>query len=129
MPPIAWITGADFNLDQLEAMPPEGHEDGPTDDPEDEEVDVPEDVALPWPDVPRINAWWSEHRGRFTADQKLFFGQPLSSQHCRHVLKTGMQRHRVAAAVLLAMLQPEVPLFPTSAPAWRQQRVMATWTE
>lgn len=124
---FVWITGADFNLDQLEAMPPEGHEDGPTDDPEDEEVDVPEDVALPWPDVPRIKAWWSEHRGRFTADQKLFFGQPLSSRHCQHVLKTGMQRHRVAAALLLAMLQPAAPLFPTSAPAWRQLRAIEAW--
>nr|WP_297350216.1 TIGR02270 family protein [uncultured Caldimonas sp.] len=126
---FAWITGADFNLDQLEGMPPEGHEDGPTDDPEDEDVTVPEDIALPWPDVPRVKAWWSEHRGRFTVDQKLFFGQPLNAAHCQHVLRTGMQRPRVAAAVLLAMLQPEAPLFPTSAPAWRQQRAMAAWTE
>ena len=124
---FAWITGADFNLDQLEAMPPEGFEDGPTDDPEDEGVEVPEDIALPWPDVPRIKAWWSEHQGRFAADQKLFFGQPLAPRHCQHVLKAGMQRYRVAAAQLLAMLQTGSPLFPTAAPAWRQQRAMEAW--
>lgn len=118
------ITGADFNLDQLEAMPPEGHEDGPTDDPEDDDVELPEDIALPWPDVERVKAWWLEHRSDFTPGRKLFLGKPVTPEHCVHVLKTGLQRQRVIAAQYRTLIAPGTVLFPTSAPAWRQQKLL-----
>jgi uncharacterized protein (TIGR02270 family) len=116
------ITGADFNLDQLEALPPEDFEDGPTDDPADENVEVPEDVALPWPDVARVKAWWERNSGRFNSASRYFLGAPLSAESCKAALKTGFQRQRVAAAHHLSLLAPGTPLFNTSAPAWRQQR-------
>ena len=119
------ITGADFNLDQLESMPPDDFEDGPTDDPDDEDVELPEDIALPWPDVERIKAWWMEHRSEFTPGQKLFLGKPITPEHCIHVLKTGYQRQRVIAAHYRCLIQPGTVLFPTSAPAWRQQKLLA----
>ncbi len=119
------ITGADFNLDQLEAMPPEDFEDGPSDDPDDDDVELPEDIALPWPDVERIKAWWMEHRSEFTPGQKLFLGKPITPEHCIHVLKTGYQRQRVIAAHYRCLIQPGTVLFPTSAPAWRQQKLLA----
>ena len=118
------ITGADFNLDQLEAMPPDDFEDGPTDDPDDEDVELPEDIALPWPDVERIKAWWMEHRPEFTPGQKLFLGKPITPEHCVHVLKTGYQRQRVIAAHYRSLIQPGTVLFPTSAPAWRQKKLL-----
>jgi uncharacterized protein (TIGR02270 family) len=120
------ITGADFNLDQLEAMPPEDFEDGPSDDPDDDDVELPEDIALPWPDVERIKAWWMEHRSEFTPGQKLFLGKPITPEHCVHVLKTGFQRQRVIAAHYRTLIQPGTVLFPTSAPAWRQQKLLAS---
>ena len=116
------ITGADFNLDQLEAMPPEDFEDGPTDDPADENVEVPDDVALPWPDVARVKAWWGRNSSRFEISTRYFLGAPLNSECCKAALKTGFQRQRVAAAHHLSLLAPGTPLFNTSAPAWRQQR-------
>lgn len=119
------ITGADFNLDQLESMPPEDFEDGPNDDPDDDDVELPEDIALPWPDVARLEAWWMEHRGEFTPGRKLFLGKPITPEHCIHVLKTGYQRQRVIAAHYRCLIQPGTVLFPTSAPAWRQQRLLA----
>lgn len=118
------ITGADFNLDQLESMPPEGYDDGPTDDPDDDDVELPEDIALPWPDVARVKAWWMEHRSAFTPGRKLFLGKPITPEHCVHVLKTGYQRQRVIAAHYRSLIQPGSVLFPTSAPAWRQQKLL-----
>lgn len=116
------ITGADFNLEQLETMPPDDFEDGPTDDPDDENVELPEDIALPWPDVERIKQWWDRHQTHFPSGARCFLGQPVTQAHCTGVLRQGFQRQRVAAALHLSLLQPGIPLFPTSAPAWRQQR-------
>lgn len=118
------ITGADFNLDQMEAMPPKDFKDAPTDDPDDDDVALPEDVALPWPDLDHVKSWWHRNQSRFTAGQKLFMGQPVTVDHCVHVLKTGHQRQRILAAHHLSLLQPGRILFPTSAPAWRQQKLL-----
>jgi len=119
------ITGVDFNAQQMEVPPPDGFEDGPSEDPDDENVDVPEDVALPWPDVQRIRQWWAAHAARFAPGQRFFMGAPVTDAACVQVLRTGFQRQRVAAALHRTLLQPGVPLFPTSAPAWRQQRWLA----
>ena len=122
------ITGADFNLDQLEAMPPDGFEDGPTEDPADENVEVPEDVALPWPDLARVESWWQKNASRFSPSTRYFLGAPVSTESCIGVLKTGFQRQRIAAAQYLCLLNPGMPLFNTSAPARRQQALLATST-
>lgn len=118
------ITGADFNLDQLEAPPPEEFEEGPTEDPDDENVELPEDVALPWPDIEKLKNCWTKNQARFVEGQRYFLGNPLSATHCQSVLREGFQRQRVAAALHLALLQPGSVLFPTSAPAWRQQQLL-----
>jgi uncharacterized protein (TIGR02270 family) len=118
------ITGADFNLDQLEAPPPDDFEDGPTEDPDDENVEVPEDIALPWPDLERIKLWWERNQARFDVKRRLFLGSPPSNEHCLNVLKEGFQRQRVAAALHLCLLKPGTVLFNTAAPAWRQQAAL-----
>jgi uncharacterized protein (TIGR02270 family) len=120
------ITGADFNLDQLEAMPPADFEDGPTEDPADENVEVPEDAALPWPDVARIESWWQKNKSRYNGSTRYFLGQPVTTQWCMEVLRTGFQHRRVTAAQYVSLHNPGTPLFNTSAPAWRQQRLLAT---
>jgi len=116
------ITGADFNLEEMEALPPERFDEGPTEDPDDENVELPEDIALPWPNVERIRQWWQINSGRFQPGHRYFLGEPPSVPHCTRVLREGFQRQRVTAALYLSLLQPGHPLFPTSAPAWRQQR-------
>jgi uncharacterized protein (TIGR02270 family) len=116
------ITGADFNLAQLEALPPEDFDEGPTEDPDDENVELPEDIALPWPNVERVADWWQANSSRFEVGQRYFLGESPSVPHCTRILREGFQRQRVAAALYLSLLQPGSPLFPTSAPAWRQQR-------
>jgi len=105
-----------------EVPPPDGFEDGPTDDPDDDNVELPEDIALPWPDIDKIRAWWQQNGARFAPGVRLFMGQPVSPDSCTGVLREGFQRQRVAAALHLALLDARAPLFATSAPAWRQQR-------
>jgi uncharacterized protein (TIGR02270 family) len=118
------ITGADFNLDQLEAPPPEDFEDGPTEDPDDENVEVPEDIALPWPDLEKIKIWWEQNHVRLAGPDRLFLGIPPSEEHCLNVLEEGFQRQRVAAALHLCLLKPGTVLFNTAAPAWRQETAL-----
>jgi uncharacterized protein (TIGR02270 family) len=118
------ITGADFNLDQLEAPPPDDFEDGPTEDPDDENVEVPEDIALPWPDLERIKICWEQNQARLSGPDRLFLGRALSEEHCLNVLKEGFQRQRVAAALYLCLLKPGTVLFNTAAPAWRQEAAL-----
>ncbi|SCX77908.1 TIGR02270 family protein [Nitrosospira sp. Nsp13] len=119
------ITGADFNLDQLETLPPDEFEEGTSEDPDDENVELPEDIALSWPNTERIQQWWTDHQSQFRSGTRCFLGQPVTREHCVHVLKEGYQRQRIAAALYLCLLDPGTQLFPTSAPAWRQQRWLA----
>jgi len=118
------ITGADFNLDQLEALPPEDFEDGPTDDPDDENVELPEDIALPWPDLEKIKLWWTKNQSRFQLDSRYFLGSTVTRDHCIQILKEDFQRQRVMAAYHLSLLNTGTQLFPTAAPAWRQKELL-----
>lgn len=119
------ITGADFNLEQLETTRPEGFEDGPTEDPADESVDVPEDTALPWPDQARVNSWWERNRSQFAVSTRSFLGRPVTAESCVGALRAGFQRQRIVAAQQLCVRTPGTPLFNTSAPAWRQRQLLA----
>lgn len=119
------VTGADLFEPGLEGRPPEGVDFGPTDNPDDEDVSMDPDDGLPWPDPPRISAWWSANSARFPAGARYFMGAPVTRQHGLHVLREGYQRQRAAAAEWLCLLDPGTKLFPTRAPAWRQARWLA----
>ncbi len=124
------ITGLDLALLDLELKPPEGVQNepsgGPTDDPADDDVAMDEDDSLPWPDPAMIAAWWQANGAKFASGTRYFIGEPPSAAHCRAVLATGFQRQRIAAALHLRLLAPGQPLFNTAAPAWRQQRLLAS---
>jgi uncharacterized protein (TIGR02270 family) len=122
---FSFITGLDLAYLDLERKPPEGVEFGPNDDPEDDNVAMDEDDSLPWPDQARIQGWWDANKFRFTNGERYFLGAPVTHEHCIHILKEGYQRQRIAAALYLCLLEPGTKLFPTSAPAWRQQRWLA----
>jgi uncharacterized protein (TIGR02270 family) len=122
------ITGADFNRLQLERDRPETFESGPNDDPHDPNVDMDPDDGLPWPDAPRVDEWWAANGDRFQQGIRYFMGAPVTREHCTDVLKNACQRQRIVAAHYLCLLEPGTPLFNTSAPAWRQQRLLAKMT-
>jgi uncharacterized protein (TIGR02270 family) len=122
---FSFITGVDLALLDLERKPPENFESGPNDDPDDPNVEMDPDEGLPWPDVKKVEDWWHANAGRFQKGTRYFMGQPVTKEHCIHVLKTGYQRQRILAAQYLCLLEPGTPLFITAAPAWRQQRLLA----
>lgn len=98
---------------------------GDDDASDDFDLAMTEDDDLPWPDPDRLAAWWQSNSHRFPVGQRFFMGEPPNVGNCERVLRYGQQRQRIAAAEHLALLQPGTPLFPTSAPAWRQQRWLA----
>jgi uncharacterized protein (TIGR02270 family) len=122
---FSFITGLDLAYLDLERNAPDGVEFGPNDNPEDENVAMDEDDNLPWPDPAKIQAWWDANKSGFRKGERYFMGAPVSREHCIQVLKEGYQRQRIAAAQYLCLLEPGTQLFPTSAPAWRQQRWLA----
>jgi uncharacterized protein (TIGR02270 family) len=119
------ITGADLDALELWRARPENFESGPTDNPDDENVDMDPDEGLMWPDPEKVARWWENNAHRFQPGQRYFMGAPVTREHCIHILKEGYQRQRILAAHYLCLLQPGTPLFNTSAPAWRQQRLLA----
>lgn len=127
------ITGADLARLDLERKPPEGASDGrfggPNDDPNDDFVALDDDESLPWPEAERVQGWWQTHQARFTttspAGQRFFMGEQPSPAQALKVLREGGQRQRRAAAQWACLQAPGTPLFPTAAPAWRQQRWLA----
>ena len=116
------ISGLDLTKLDLNQNQPEEFASGPTDNPDDQDVSMDPDENLPWPDPSKIGEWWRSNQSRFSAGVRYFMGEPATQEHCIDVLREGYQRQRRAAAVHLCLLQPGTPLFPTSAPAWRQLR-------
>lgn len=123
---FSMITGVDLAALDLERKPPETVEAVPNDNPDDSDVATDEDDGLPWSDPPRVAAWWRANEHRFQPGIRYFMGEPPTPANCVSVLKTGFQRQRIAAAQYLCLLKPGTPLFNTSAPAWRQQRLLAS---
>ena len=122
---FSFITGIDLAWLHLERDSPEGVSGGPTDDPNDDNVALDEDENLPWPDLPKLSAWWKHNADCFPAGTRLFAGAPPSANHCLQVLKEHTQRRRVAAALYLNLLKPGTVLFNCAAPARRQERLLA----
>jgi uncharacterized protein (TIGR02270 family) len=116
------VTGADLAYLDLDSEKPEGFEAGPTEDPNDDNVEMDEDERLPWPSAPPISKWWVKHAGEFQPGVRHLVGKPISADWANQVLRTGRQRQRAAAALELALLKPEVPIFEVRAPGFRQQR-------
>jgi uncharacterized protein (TIGR02270 family) len=122
------ITGLDLAAADLELKPPQGPARGaapdPRDDPQDDDVAMDEDDGLPWPDGAGIGDWWQAHGARLPAGC-CFAGGAVSPGHCVAVLKSGVQRQRIAAADHLALTAPGTPLFNVAAPVWRQLRLLS----
>jgi len=79
---------------------------------EDEDIDdalllaQDEDQYLPVPHVEKINQHWQQIRQQFTAEQRYFLGQPVTVDLLKQTFLHGQQRHRLAAALELALLIP-----------------------
>jgi len=105
------ITGVQLGENELEGQWPDGYEVVPNDDPADENVEMDPDEDLPWPDAELVKQWWGQNGGSFAPGKRYLAGNLISSAHCTQVLKTGSQPHRQAAALELALSQPEALYF------------------
>lgn len=116
------ITGIDLAYDDLEMDQPADFQTGPNEDAEDDNVTLDADENLPWPNPNLIQQWWQQHQAAFPNGQRYLMGQVISSEQCEQVLKTAMQRQRYAAALELALMQANSPLFETRAKVSRQKK-------
>jgi uncharacterized protein (TIGR02270 family) len=119
------ITGVDLAYEDLDIDQPEGFEAGPSEDPEDEEVAMDPDEELPWPDQQGISDWWRQNQAKFAIGARYLSGSEVTRDHCLEVLKNGYQRQRRAAAIELALLNMNDPLFNCSATAKHQLRLLS----
>lgn len=122
---FCWITGADLARMDLETLDAPALPERPDEDPSDDDVSLDEDDSLPWPDVAKVQAWWScqtTMQAAATTGQRLFEGEPPSPALMRRILLDGTQRRRAQAARWTCVLQPGARLFPVAAPTWRQKR-------
>lgn len=105
---FANITGINLEESQLtresdaDSMPPV--------DDDSAEIDLDEDEHLPWPDADKIEILWRNHGDRFVAGQRYFLGREPSAEFFCNILESGYQRQRHAAALELALIDPQRPL-------------------
>lgn len=124
---FSMITGADLAYLDLERDQPEDFQAGPTEDPADENVAMDADENLPWPDAALIDKWWQANSQRFPAGRRYLCGREISPSSLVQTLRDGYQRQRAAAAIELALLSPDKPLFEVRARGDWQQRLIPVW--
>jgi len=118
------MTGADLTLLDLELQELPDFDAGPNDDPGDPNVAMDPDENLPWPDPRSIETWWQANGEQWQVGTRYLLGLPHSEHTFAQALVRGQQRQRLAAACGLARYRPNEVLFPTSAPTWRQKRLL-----
>jgi uncharacterized protein (TIGR02270 family) len=122
---FSMITGLDLAYRDLDRRPPADFQSGPNDDPADENVALDEDENLPWPDPARIGAWWTANRSRFATGTAYFLGTPKASADWLEALSDAFQRQRHAAALELAIRQPDKAMFEVRARGRLQRQLIA----
>jgi len=118
------VTGLNLESEALVTETLENFHAGPTKDSEDENVAIDPDKNLPWPDAVKVKEWWAKNQHLFQAGARYLLGNPISQNHCLELLKTGMQRQRIAASFEIALMQPATPLFQIIAPAVKQKALL-----
>lgn len=102
------ITGIDLVRYKLDIDLPEDIAEVPNDDPDDERVNISEDEYLPWPDARKIAALWQKYRSRYSSGTRYFLGKPVHEAPLADIVRQGNQRHRRAAALEIALLNPSM---------------------
>jgi uncharacterized protein (TIGR02270 family) len=122
---FSMITGLDLSYRDLDRRPPQDFESGPNDDPADENVALDEDEHLPWPDPEKIGQWWVANRSRFDVGTPYFLGTPKPQADWLEALSNAFQRQRHAAALELAIRQPDKAMFEVRARGRLQRQLIA----
>jgi uncharacterized protein (TIGR02270 family) len=124
---FSMITGADLAYDDLE-------QDDPRAVNEDEETSVDMVLALdydsnlPYPAARLVAAWWDKNHQRFSNGTRYLAGDAIGRESLRRVLSRGNQRQRAAAALELALIERDRPLFEVRARAAVQRHQLSAWS-
>jgi uncharacterized protein (TIGR02270 family) len=110
---FALITGADFRLENLEGHPPAALTEHPSDDAESEDVSLDPDENLIWPDPDRIEAWWKAGAAKFQSAHRYLKGREITAGFLPTVHAYEKLSDRAAAALELAIQQPNRPIYET----------------
>lgn len=115
------ITGIDLKRYQLIIDTPGDITVVPNEDKDDEIVALDDDEHLPFPYVSKISQMWLKHRTKFTPGARYLLGvelgqnNPAASNKLNQLIQLSSQRQRHSAALTLALLDPQSPLFNTKA--------------
>jgi uncharacterized protein (TIGR02270 family) len=109
------ITGVDLDKQQLTHAAPDEQALIPRDVLDDTHVGIDEDENLPWPDTAKLTELWRKGGQNFLVGRRYFLGKPISADWLRHCTTCGTQRQRHAAALELALLDPQSRLINTRA--------------
>jgi uncharacterized protein (TIGR02270 family) len=121
---FSMITGVDLAYRDLDRRPPADFQSGPNDDPEDENVALDEDDRLPWPEPTKVAEWWAKNKSRFDIGTAYFLGTPKNSADWLGALSDAFQRQRRAAALELAIRQPNRAMFEVRARGRLQRQLL-----
>jgi uncharacterized protein (TIGR02270 family) len=120
---FSMMTGVDLEAQDLDQDGPGPASGEAADEPS--AVDAPdldEDSHLTWPKHALVEQWWRIHRADFQDGMRYLAGQPLTTPAAREVLRAGNQRQRAAAAIELALREPDEILFEVRGRGTDQQR-------
>jgi uncharacterized protein (TIGR02270 family) len=120
----AAVTGCDLLGEGLarKIPPPPGA--GPNDDPRSSRVDVPPEHHVPWPSAESIDAHCQRWVATAEGGARYARGKPITREEMQAILASGAQPQRALAALELALLEPNAPLFSTTAPGFRQRALV-----
>lgn len=81
----------------------------------DKNIDMDEDENLPWPDPDKIAATWQKYGSGFAHGKRYFMGRQINIETLKQHIQSGAQRHRHAASIEFALLEPRQILINTQA--------------
>ena len=97
------ITGIDLEKTNLTVEPPEGDNQGPTDDAEDDNVAMDVDEDLLWPDKNKVARLWQVHNRLLQPGQRYFQGQEVTKQLLDNIYVNANQHQKELAALQRAI--------------------------
>jgi uncharacterized protein (TIGR02270 family) len=125
------ITGIDLDEHELDA-PAEAPADVVAledavdrDDVTEEEEGDDRDDHLTVPSPEKVQGWWRLHGDEFQRGQRHLAGRAADAPALRDVLLRGRQPLRAAAALQLALIEPEAPYFDVKGRATFQRQLLA----
>lgn len=109
------ITGVDLLKHHLNEDPHYGEVLIPNDDENDAHVGMDEDENLPWPEVEKVATLWRNHGANFIVGRRYFLGKSVTPELLKQTIADGNMRQRHAAALELALIDPQSRLINTRA--------------